>query len=40
MIKQYRVVCPTGADKVRVLKDMIFPLVGGGWWAVGGAGGR
>lgn len=25
VIKQYRVVCPTGQDKVKVLKDMIFP---------------
>ena len=33
VIKQYRVVCPTGADKVRVLKDMIFPLVGALGWA-------
>lgn len=26
VIKQYRVNCPSGADKVKVLKDMIFPL--------------
>ncbi|KAL4418934.1 hypothetical protein ABPG77_009114 [Micractinium sp. CCAP 211/92] len=26
VIKQYRVYCPRGADKVAVLKDMIFPL--------------
>jgi ATP-dependent RNA helicase DDX19/DBP5 len=26
VIKQYRVYCPRGADKVKVLKDMIFPL--------------
>ncbi|KAI7839653.1 hypothetical protein COHA_006462 [Chlorella ohadii] len=26
VIKQYRVCCPRGADKVKVLKDMIFPL--------------
>lgn len=25
VIKQYRVVCPTALDKIRVLKDMIFP---------------
>ncbi|EFN51370.1 hypothetical protein CHLNCDRAFT_28127, partial [Chlorella variabilis] len=26
VIKQYRVLCPHGSDKVKVLKDMIFPL--------------